>query len=97
MTSWYLITHAMMLPWLPIYMIIILDVQKIGIYMYQSVTKNFANAVLAIKKVRSGMTYPKKERNLVHLKVLNLIIISSLDRDSPHTYLIFIISLTKFF
>ena len=50
---WHLITYAMMLPWLPMYMIIILEVQKIGIYMHQSVTKNFANAVLHIKEVHS--------------------------------------------
>ena len=49
------ITYAMMLPWLLMYMIIILEVQKIGIYMYQSVTKNFANAVLHIREVHSGM------------------------------------------
>ena len=38
----------------------VLEVQKIGTYMYQIVTKNFANAVLHIKKVHTGMTYPTK-------------------------------------
>ena len=43
--------HNLILPWLLMYMIIILEVQKIGIYMFHSVTKNFANAVLHIKEV----------------------------------------------
>ena len=67
---WHLITYAMMLPWLPMYMIIILEVQKIGIQICQNVTKNLANAVLHIKEVHPGMTYPTKSKNLVHLKVL---------------------------
>ena len=88
---WHLITYAMMLSWLPMYMIMKLEVQKIGIYMCQNVTKNFANAVLCIKEVHSGMTYPTKLKNLVPLKVLNLIIVSTLDRVSPHIQLIFIV------
>ena len=57
---WHLITCAKMLPWLS---------------MYQIVTKNFANAVLHIKQVHSGITYLTKLKNLVPWKVLNLIIV----------------------
>ena len=56
---WHLIIYAMMLPWLPMYMIIILEVQKIEMYLCQNVTKNFANADFRIKE-HSGMTYPTK-------------------------------------
>ena len=31
---------------------------EIDIYMYQSVTKNFANVILHSKEVHSGMTFP---------------------------------------
>ena len=57
---WHLITYAYILPWLLMYMIIILEVQKIGNYMYESVTKNFANTVLHIEEVHTGMTYLTK-------------------------------------
>ena len=60
MYTWFGASLLVMLPWLLMYMIIILEVQKIGIYMYQSVTKNFAYADLHIKEVHSGMVYPTK-------------------------------------
>ena len=61
---WHLIIYAMMLPRLPRYMIIILEVMEIWIYTYWSVPKNFANVVLHIKDVDFGMTCPMKWKNL---------------------------------
>ena len=58
--AWHIITYAIMLPWLPMYMIIILEVQKIGIYKHQSETKNFENAGLHTNEVQSGLIYLTK-------------------------------------
>ena len=52
-----LYSHQMLLP---MYMIMILEPQKVGIYMYQIVAKNCANAILHITEVHTGMMYPTK-------------------------------------
>ena len=55
---WHLTTYAIILPWLAMYIIMILELQKTGIYMYEKWT--LQTQFLHIKEVHSGMTYPTK-------------------------------------
>ena len=82
---WHLTTYVMMLLWLLMSMVIILGAQAIWIYMYRNTPKNYANVVSHIKELCYGMTCPMRYNNPIHLMHLKVIIVSTLDEDSPHT------------
>ena len=66
------------------YMIIKLEDPTMGIYMYQSVTRNFASAFFVHQGSTLRNDLPNEVQESGSLKVLILTIDSALDRVSPH-------------